>query len=260
MVGWIDSHAHLTSEDYDPDRSEMIRRAKDAGLQKILLIGCGVENSMQAIALAESDDLFDVAVGFHPQEIEEMNDETWEEMLKLWRHPKIVAIGEIGLDHYWHEAPEHRALQRVAFLKQIDIANQLDLPILIHTRDATQETFDILKDHPCHRAGIMHCYSGSVEMAREFIKLGYVISLAGPVTFKNAVVPKEVAKQIPLESLLIETDSPYLTPMPFRGKRNESAYVIHVSEEICRLKEIDVATLQDAMSVTYQRLFHSKNG
>jgi len=260
MVGWIDSHAHLTSEDYDLDRNETIARAKAAGLNKILLIGCGVENSRQAIALAESDDLFDVAVGFHPQEIEEMNDESWEEMLKLWRHPKIVAIGEIGLDHYWHEAPEHRKLQRVAFLKQIDLANQLDLPILIHTRDATQETFEILKNHPCARAGIMHCYSGSVEMAREFIKLGYVISLAGPVTFKNAVVPKEVAKQIPLESLLIETDSPYLTPMPFRGKRNESSYVIHVGEEICRLKEIDVATLQDAMSVTYQRLFHSKNG
>lgn len=260
MVGWIDSHAHLTSEDYDLDRDETIARAKAAGLNKILLIGCGVENSKQAIALAESDDLFDVAVGFHPQEIEEMNDESWEEMLKLWRHPKIVAIGEIGLDHYWHEAPEHRELQRVAFLKQIDLANQLDLPILIHTRDATQETFEILKNHPCFRAGIMHCYSGSVEMAREFIKLGYVISLAGPVTFKNAVVPKEVAKQIPLESLLIETDSPYLTPMPFRGKRNESSYVIHVGEEICRLKEINVATLQDAMSVTYHRLFHSKNG
>jgi TatD DNase family protein len=256
MVGWIDSHSHLTADEFDVDRDEMIQRAKTAGLDKILLIGCGVENSKQAIALAETDDLFDVAIGFHPEDIERMDETAFHEMETLWTHPKVVAVGEIGLDHYWHEEKEHRKLQLDAFLRQIDKANELGLPILIHTRDAIQETFDTLKTHPCVKAGIMHCYSGSVEMAREFIKLGYIISLAGPVTFKNAHVPKEVARQIPLEHLLIETDSPYLTPMPFRGKRNESSFVTYVGQEICQLKGIAETTLKTQMSVTYNRLFH----
>jgi TatD DNase family protein len=258
MVGWIDSHAHLTSEDFDQDRDEIIVRAKEAGIEKILLIGCGVENSHEAIALAESDDIFDVAIGFHPEDIENMDEKAYKEMENLWKHPKVVAIGEIGLDHYWHEEKEHRALQRIAFMRQIDQANLLDLPILIHTRDAIQETYDILKAHPCKKAGIMHCYSGSVEMAKEFIKLGYVISLAGPVTFKNAHVPKEVAKQIPLESLLVETDSPYLTPMPYRGKRNESAFLVHVGQEICQLKDLDETIVKTQMRATYNHLFHQK--
>lgn len=256
MVGWIDSHAHLTAEDFDLDRDEMIKRAKDAGLQKILLIGCGLENSRQTLSLADTDDIFDAAIGFHPEDIELMDDAAFVEMEQLWMHPKVVAIGEIGLDYYWHKEKEHRAQQRVAFLRQIDKANELELPILIHTRDAIQETFDILKSHPCKHAGIMHCYSGSVEMAREFIKLGYVISLAGPLTFKNAHVPKEIARQIPLQHLLVETDSPYLTPMPFRGKRNESAYVIYVGQQICQLKELDESAVIAQMSATYMHLFH----
>jgi TatD DNase family protein len=256
MVGWIDSHSHLTAQEFDIDRGEMIMRAKAAGVEKILLIGCGVENSKQAIALAETDDFFDVAIGFHPEDIELMDETAFQEMETLWTHPKVVAVGEIGLDHYWHEEKEHRKLQQDAFLRQIAKANELGLPILIHTRDAIQETYNILKSHPCAKAGIMHCYSGSVEMAKEFIKLGYVISLAGPVTFKNAHVPKDVARQIPLEHLLIETDSPYLTPMPFRGKRNESSFVPYVGQEICQLKQIDETTLKTQMSTTYNRLFH----
>ncbi len=259
MVGWIDSHSHLSAEDFNLDRVETIARAKVAGLEKILLIGCGVENSKQTIALAETDDLFDVAIGFHPEDIELMNEAMYAEMEKLWKHPKVVAVGEIGLDHYWHKEKEHQTLQRAAFLRQIDKANELGLPILIHTRDAIQETYDILKSHPCKKAGIMHCYSGSVEMAKEFIKLGYVISLAGPVTFKNAHVPKEVAKQIPLDHLLVETDSPYLTPMPFRGKRNESAYITYVGQAICQLKELDETIVKDQMNRTYRRLFHPDN-
>jgi len=258
MVGWIDSHSHLTAEDFDIDREEMILRAKAAGLDKILLIGCGVENSKQVIALAETDELFDVAIGFHPEDIELMDEPAFQAMETLWKHPKVVAVGEIGLDHYWHEEKAHRSLQDDAFVRQIDKANELGLPILIHTRDAMLETYNILKTHPCDKAGIMHCYSGSVEMAKEFIKLGYVISLAGPVTFKNAHVPKDVARQIPIENLLIETDSPYLTPMPFRGKRNESSYVIYVGQEICQLKGLDETTLKGVMSTTYNRLFHQK--
>lgn len=256
MVAWIDSHAHLTDESYDVDREAMIQRAKDAGLVKILLIGCGVENTKQAIALAQTDEIFDVAAGFHPEDIEMMDEHAFLEMEELWKSPKIVAIGEIGLDYYWHKEPEHRQLQREAMIRQIDKANQLNVPVIIHSRDAMHDTYEILKNHPCKKAGIMHCYSGSVEMARELVKLGYVISLAGPVTFKNAHTPKEVAKDIDVDHLLIETDSPYLTPMPYRGKRNESAYVVHVGEEIARLKEVDIEHLMDTMGRTYRRLFH----
>ena len=256
MVGWIDSHAHLTDESYDVDREAMIQRAKDAGLVKILLIGCGVENTKQAIALAQTDEIFDVASGFHPEDIETMDEQAFLEMEALWKSPKIVAVGEIGLDYYWHKEPEHRQLQREAMIRQIDQANQLNVPVIIHSRDAMHDTYEILKNHPCKKAGIMHCYSGSVEMARELVKLGYVISLAGPVTFKNAHTPKEVAKEIAIDRLLIETDSPYLTPTPYRGKRNESAYVVHVGEEIARLKEVDIEYLMDTMGRTYRRLFH----
>lgn len=256
MVGWIDSHAHLTDESYDVDRDAMIQRAKDAGLKKILLIGCGVENTKQAIALAQTDEIFDVASGFHPEDIEAMDEQAFLEMEELWKSPKIVAVGEIGLDYYWHKEPEHRQLQREAMIRQIDKANQLNVPVIIHSRDAMHDTYEILKNHPCKKAGIMHCYSGSVEMARELVKLGYVISLAGPATFKNAHTPKEVAKEIAIDRLLVETDSPYLTPTPYRGKRNESAYVVHVGEEIARLKEVDIEYLMDTMGRTYRRLFH----
>lgn len=256
MVGWIDSHAHLTDESYDVDRDAMIQRAKDAGLKKILLIGCGVENTKQAIALAQTDEIFDVASGFHPEDIEAMDEQAFLEMEELWKSPKIVAVGEIGLDYYWHKEPEHRQLQREAMIRQIDKANRLNVPVIIHSRDAMHDTYEILKNHPCKKAGIMHCYSGSVEMARELVKLGYVISLAGPVTFKNAHTPKDVAKEIAIDRLLIETDSPYLTPTPYRGKRNESAYVVHVGEEIARLKEVDIEYLMDTMGRTYRRLFH----
>jgi TatD DNase family protein len=260
MVGWIDSHAHLSAQDYDIDRTEMIARAKAAGLTKILLIGCGVENSQQAIELAMTDEFFDVAVGFHPEDIENVDETSFHVMEALWKHPKVVAIGEIGLDYYWHKDKEHRVLQRAAFVRQINKANELDLPVLIHTRDAIQETYDLLKSNPCKRAGIMHCYSGSVEMAKEFVKLGYVISLAGPLTFKNAHVPKDVARSIALEHLLIETDSPYLTPMPLRGKRNESAYVSYIGQAICQLKELDEITVKEQMYTTYMRLFRRYKG
>ena len=249
---WIDTHAHLADSEFNEDRNEVIQRAKTAGLGKIVLIGCDVEGAKRTLKLAYTDDMFDVAIGFHPEGVLEDRDEA--SMFELMKDPKVKLIGEIGLDFYWDKDPEHHKLQEALFIKQIDWANQLNKPISIHMRDASKKSFDILKTHPVQRGGVMHCYSGSVEMAREFIKLGFYISLAGPVTFKNAHIPKDVAREIPLEWLLIETDSPYLAPHPLRGKRNESSYVVETAKVIADLRGMPLEDLESNLEANYQRL------
>ena len=249
---WIDTHAHLADSEFNEDRNEVIQRAKTAGLGKIVLIGCDVEGAKRTLKLAYTDDMFDVAIGFHPEGVLEDRDEA--SMFELMKDPKVKLIGEIGLDFYWDKDPEHHKLQEALFIKQIDWANQLNKPISIHMRDASKRTYDILKTHPVQRGGVMHCYSGSVEMAREFIKLGYYISLAGPVTFKNAHIPKDVAREIPLEWLLIETDSPYLAPHPLRGKRNESSYVVETAKVIAEIRGIPLEDLESSLETNYKRL------
>ena len=249
---WIDTHAHLADSEFNEDRNEVIQRAKTAGLGKIVLIGCDVEGAKRTLKLAYTDDMFDVAIGFHPEGVLEDRDEA--SMFELMKDPKVKLIGEIGLDFYWDKDPEHHKLQEALFIKQIDWANQLNKPISIHMRDAFKKSFDILKTHPVQRGGVMHCYSGSVEMAREFIKLGYYISLAGPVTFKNAHIPKDVAREIPLEWLLIETDSPYLAPHPLRGKRNESSYVVETAKVIAEIRGIPLEDLESNLEANYKRL------
>ena len=249
---WIDTHAHLADSEFDEDRNEVIQRAKTAGLEKIVLIGCDVEGAKRTLKLAYTDDMFDVAIGFHPEGVLEDRDEA--SMFELMRDPKVKLIGEIGLDFYWDKDPEHHKQQEELFIKQINWANQLNKPISIHMRDASKRTYDILKTHPVKRGGVMHCYSGSVEMAREFIKLGFYISLAGPVTFKNAHIPKDVAREIPLEWLLIETDSPYLAPHPLRGKRNESSYVVETAKVIAEIRGIPLEDLESSLETNYKRL------
>lgn len=249
---WIDTHAHLADSEFDEDRKEVIQRAKDAGIGKIVLIGCDVEGAKRALKLAYTDDMFDVAIGFHPEGVLEERDEA--SMFELMKDPMVKLIGEIGLDFYWDKDPEHHKLQETLFIKQIDWANQLNKPISIHMRDASKKTYDLLKTHPVQRGGVMHCYSGSVEMAREYIKLGFYISLAGPVTFKNAHIPKDVAREIPLEWLLIETDSPYLAPHPLRGKRNESSFVVETAKVIAELRGMPLEDLESSLEANYQRL------
>ncbi len=252
---WTDTHAHLAEPEFDLDREEVIARAQAAGVGRIVLIGCGIEGARRALALAETSDLFEAVVGFHPEEILTIQETDWPIMESLMRHPKVIAIGEIGLDFYWDKDPDHHAIQETVFLRQLDIANQLNKPVVIHSRDASQRTYDLLRDHPVKRTGIMHCYSGSLEMAKALIKLGYTISLAGPVTFKNAHIPVEVAKGIDLDHLLIETDSPYLAPHPYRGKRNEPAYVKVTAERIAELRGIEISTLEQNLEQNYIKLF-----
>jgi TatD DNase family protein len=254
---WTDTHAHLAEADYDTDRDIVIQRAKAAGIGRIVLIGCGIAGAQRALALAETDALFKAVVGFHPEEALTISEQDWSIMEALMRHPNVIALGEIGLDFYWDKDPIHHQIQEAVFVRQLNLANQLNKPIVIHSRDAIQRTHDCLKHHPVNRKGIMHCYSGSLEMANAFIKLGYFISLAGPVTFKNAHVPVEVAMGIDVEHLLIETDSPYLAPHPYRGKRNEPAYVKVTAERIAELKNMTISDLEAKLEQNYSLLFNN---
>src|SRR5690625_4152955 len=216
----IDSHVHLDDKRFDKDRHELIQSLKDNGVELVINIGADLRSSINSVRLAEKYENIYATVGVQTHTTKDVDTETIKKLKELTKEKKVVAIGEIGLDFYYDNSP--RELQRKWFKEQLKLAKEVDLPVVIHSRDAAQETFDILKEAQDGKLeGVMHCYSGSLEMAKEYIKLGFYISIAGPVTFKNARVVREVAKGIPLDKLLIETDCPYLTPAPHRGKRNQ---------------------------------------
>ncbi|WP_422486774.1 TatD family hydrolase [Gudongella sp. DL1XJH-153] len=251
----IDSHAHLDDRRFDPDRETLIKSLKDNGIDLVINVGADIESSKASIKLAKKHENIYAVVGVHPHSAKDLEGKDLSDLRELLKEDKVVAIGEIGLDFYYDNSP--RDIQRKWFKAQIDLAKELDMPVVIHTRDAAQETFDILKE-----AGedgklkcLLHCYSGSAEMAEEYIKLGFHISLGGPVTFKNARVPREVAKVVPLDKLLIETDSPYLTPEPYRGKRNEPMYVKYVAERIAQEKGITYQEVAQTTSDNVLRFF-----
>lgn len=235
----IDTHAHLDSALFDEDREEVINRAIQAGIGKIMNVGFNRETIPSTIALAEKHEMIYAAVGWHPQDAVNMQPEDLDWIAELCAHPKVVAIGEIGLDYYWDTSPKE--VQHQVFREQIRLARRLSKPIIIHNRDAHQDVIRILREEKAEDiGGIMHCYSGSWEIARECLNMNFYISFGGPVTFKNAVQPKEVLAKVPLDRLLIETDSPYLAPHPYRGKRNESAHVTFVAEAAAQIKQVNV--------------------
>ncbi len=239
----IDTHAHLNDEKFNEDREEVMVRAKNAGVGYIINIGYNKETILTTMDMIDKYDFIYGAIGWHPNDAHDMKEEDLKWIEELAGHPKILAIGEIGLDYYWDFATKEE--QQKIFREQIQLARRLKLPIIIHDRDAHQDICDILKEEKAQEVGgIMHSFSGSVEMAKECMSLGFYISFSGPVTFKNAKKPKEVAKEIPLNRILIETDSPYLTPEPYRGKRNESAYVKYVAAKIAELKEMDIEEIE----------------
>jgi len=244
----FDTHAHLNAEQFLEDQDEVIQRAKENGVTKIVNIGFNRETIPTSIELAEKYDFIYSAVGWHPQDAKDMLEEDFDWLRELSKHKKVVAIGEIGLDYYWDTSPKE--VQKEVFRRQISLAKELKLPIIIHDREAHQDIVDILREESASEVGgIMHCFSGSLEMAKECMEMNFMISFGGPVTFKNAKKPKEIVKQIPLERLLIETDCPYLTPEPYRGKRNESGYVRYVAEAIAELRGMEAEELAE---VTYQ--------
>jgi len=229
----IDTHAHL--QDYQNDLEEVLQRAKKEGLQKIICIGIDYETSVQALNLARKYREVYAVVGVHPHDAKTLNQEILQKLFDLARDPLVVAIGEIGLDFYRDLSP--REQQRKAFVEQIKLAQELHKPVVIHDRDAHQEVLSIVKKEKAGiNQGIMHCYSGHLPLAIEFMKEGFYISFAGPLTFKNNKKGQEVAARISLDRILVETDCPYLAPVPFRGKRNEPAYVSYTAKKLAELR------------------------
>jgi len=231
----FDTHAHLIEEDFDDDLDEVILRARSADVNHILNVSYDGESSVKGVDLANKEEGIYTSIGIHPHWAEELNDEVLEDLFLLAKKEKVLAIGEIGLDYY--KSTSSREIQQKAFLAQIELANSLDLPVLIHDRDAHGDLFELIKNNRPKRGGILHCFSGSLELAQEGIKLGFYISFAGPLTFKNSRRLPEIAVKIPLEKIVIETDSPYLAPEPLRGKRNEPAYVVYVLEKLAELRQ-----------------------
>ena len=236
----FDTHTHLDDEQFDHDRDEVIEHIKKSGVTYAVNVGSGVKESRQSIALAEKYDFIYAAVGVHPGNTEGMTEDDFETIKALAAHEKAVAIGEIGLDYHYEGFDKEN--QKYWFSRQLSLAKELNMPYIIHDRDAHADTLEIIRKVGYGR-GVMHCYSGSVEMAKVLLDMGLYISIAGQVTFKNAAKLKEVAEFVPTDRLLIETDSPYLTPEPFRGKRNNSANVAYTCAKIAELKGMSATEL-----------------
>ena len=250
MEKLIDTHAHI---DMLEDMEGAINEAFSSGIEKII-VPCAYPKDIDKIyEIATKYDNIYGMLGVHPSEVKDWDDGIIDKIKEYSKSEKIVAIGEIGLDYYWDKS--FNDLQKEIFIKQIKLANDLNLPIDIHDREAHKDTFDILKEHNKNSTVILHCFSGSVEFAKECIKEGWYLALGGVVTFKNAIKMKEVAKEIPLEKLLVETDCPYLTPVPYRGKENRPAYVKYVAEEIAKIKEITFDEVAKTTSQNAKRIF-----
>ncbi len=252
----FDTHAHYDDEQFDADRAELLVSMPENGVGLILDPGCDIETSRRAVAIAEQYPHVYAAVGYHPENCAPFVPEEIETLRALAQHPKVVAIGEIGLDYYWAENPP-KEFQQDVLRRQLALAVEMDLPVVIHDRDAHADCLAIVKEFPAAR-GVFHCYSGSVEMARELWKLGWYVGFDGPLTYKNARKTVEVAAEAPPDRILIETDSPYLAPVPLRGTRNDSRNLVHVAQ---KLAEIRGTTPEEVIELTAEngrRLFGIK--
>ena len=249
----VDSHAHIDDERFDADRDEVVARASAAGVPLIINIGADMGSSARSVALADKYPGIYAAVGMHPHDAKDMQESDYIQLEQWTKQPKVVAVGEIGLDYHYDLSP--RPVQKEVFLRQLDLARKTGKPFIIHEREAHADMLDIIRIAARGLNGVFHCFSGSVETAREYLKMGFYISVAGPVTFPKSTKTKEVAKYVPLDRLLVETDSPYLTPHPFRGRRNEPAHVRLVAEEIAGLRNLSVSELAAATTENVKRLF-----
>jgi len=255
----IDTHCHLNDKRLYPLADELIAKAVAAGVIKMQVVGYDEASSRIAIELADRDPEVYAIVGIHPTEVSDNIEQRLAIIEQLAKHPKVVAIGETGLDFYWHKEADHHELQKRYFIAQIELADRLGLPIVVHSRDAIGATLELLQQHNPIFHGVMHCYSGSAELVPDFIKLGFYISLGGPVTFVNARIPKEVALVVPDDKLLIETDSPYLAPHPYRGKQNDPSLLPLVAKAIATIKGISVESVYQTTTENAIRLFHVKH-
>ena len=248
----FDNHSHLDDEKFDEDREELIEKIKNSNVKMLISAGYSLEGSTKAVELSKKYDFIYATCGISPNDIPQTEEELWktlEEIEKLAKeNSKVRAIGEIGLDYYWEKDEKRRELQKKAFIEQIKLANKLELPIVIHTREAVMDTLDILKKNSVNKKGIFHCCPLNRELVKEGLKLGFYISFAGPVTFKNSKNADEIISMVPDDKILIETDSPYLSPEPFRGKRNDPRNVEYVAKKIADVKGLD---LEEVAEITY---------
>jgi TatD DNase family protein len=256
---FFDSHAHINLHHYDNDREQIIEKIFNSGVDKIVIPGVDFETIHSALELSKKyPDKIYTGIGFHPTDAIKWDDSTLEKLKELSKNSSVVAIGEIGLDYYWDTSPKE--LQHEVFKIQIDLAKELNLPVIIHTRDSQEDTLKILKENNADKTGgIFHCFSGDINFARECVDFGFYISFAGNITFKNAQNLRDAAREISLDKILIETDSPYLTPMPDRGKRNDSSYVQFVAKQIAELKNISLEEVAEQTYNNAMNVFKIKN-
>lgn len=251
----FDTHAHYDSRQFEADRDAVLSALPGQGVGLVMNPGCDLDSSRKAIEIAERYPFVYAAVGVHPEDCGGWQDEDVEELRKLAAHPKVAAIGEIGLDYYWKDNP--RELQQQVFRAQLALAEELDLPVIVHDREAHGDSMTIVREFP-RVHGVFHCFSGSVEMAKELVGLGWMISFTGVLTYKNARKVVEVAQAVPLDRIMIETDSPYMAPVPHRGERNHSGLVAHTCERLAEIKEI---SRSECERITYEngvRFYHIK--
>ncbi|MDF2485625.1 MAG: yabD [Herbinix sp.] len=250
----FETHAHYEDEAFDIDREELLNRLPELGIEYVVDICSSVDTVDRVLKLAEQYPYIYAAVGIHPEAAKELDEERFVWLSEKARHPKNIAIGEIGLDYYWDTSD--RVTQKKWFERQMELAKELKLPLVIHSRDAAQDTYEMLKDAKADSLGaIIHCYSYSVEQARQYLNMGFYLGIGGVLTFNNAKKLKEVVAYAPLEQLVLETDCPYLAPVPYRGKRNDSTYLTYVAQEIAKLKNIDYDTVVQVTSENAKRFY-----
>jgi TatD DNase family protein len=255
-LGLIDSHAHIQGKEYAGETAAVIQRASEAGVEQIIVVGGAgdMSSNTAAVALAESWANLYATVGMHPHDAKDVGEEELKELRKLSTHPKVIAIGETGLDYFYNHSP--REVQLRVFAQFIHLAGETDLPLVVHERDAAQEAAELLrKEGKGKVSGVIHCFTGDYDAARTYLDLGFYLSFTGIITFKNAEALREVVRQVPLERMFVETDSPYLTPVPHRGKRNEPAYVRFVAETIAKVKRVELAAVARVTSANVKKLF-----
>lgn len=251
LTGIFDTHAHYDDARFDDDRDALLGSLEEKGVTRVINCGVDQKTSRTTLDLAHRYDFVYAAVGFHPEDCADVTDEDFAAMRALYDDPKVVAVGEIGLDYYWDTVPKD--VQLDVFERQLILANELDLPVIVHDREAHADTLALLKKH--RPKGVLHCFSGSVEMMEEAVKIGLYIGLGGAVTFKNAKKPLAVAAAVPSDRLLLETDCPYMAPVPFRGKRNDSSLIAYVAERIAEVRDEDPQALVDRCRENANQLF-----
>ena len=250
----FDTHAHMDDRAFDADRAQLLENLPARGIQYLMNPGCSLASSRNAVALANQYDYIYAAVGSHPDVADEVNEEVLEEYRTLCKlNPKVKAIGEIGLDYHYEDIP--RELQLRAFRLQMELARELDLPVIVHERDAHEDGMRIVKEEFPTVKGVFHCYSGSAEMARQLVDLGWYIGFTGVLTFKNARKAIETAESIPLERIVLETDCPYMAPVPHRGKRNDPGYLVHMAEKLAEVRNLSVEEIHRITVENGKRLY-----